>query len=71
MTAAQEIYKSLGATSSMGYSAIGGHAHCAFDSRQQSELTAFVNRFLLDQDVDTTVFNNDGGFTFDKSKWID
>ena len=71
MTAAQLVYQSLNATNSMGFSQIGGHPHCQFDSRQQSELTSFVNRFLLDQDVDTTVFNNGGNFTFDKTKWID
>jgi hypothetical protein len=46
MSAGRLIYNALGASDSMGFSQIGGHSHCSFDSRQQSELNAFVTRFL-------------------------
>lgn len=59
MTAARTIWDSINATSSMGYSLLGNHSHCLFPAAQQANLTAFVNRFLLGQDVDTDIFNSD------------
>ncbi|KAF3931688.1 hypothetical protein ABW19_dt0202797 [Dactylella cylindrospora] len=65
------IYQALGVTSNMGYSQVGGHNHCAFPSSQQSELTAFINRFLLGQSVSTNVFRTDGSFSFNQAQWVD
>ncbi|KAK6359577.1 carbohydrate-binding module 1 [Orbilia brochopaga] len=71
MKVAQLVYQALGVTSNMGYSQIGGHNHCAFPSSQQSELSAFINRFLLDQSVTTNVFRTDGNFNFNQGQWVD
>ena len=59
MTAARTVYSSINATSNMGYSQLGGHAHCAFPAAQQQNLTAFVNIYLLGQNVNTNIFNSD------------
>ncbi|PON24180.1 Cip2 [Trichoderma gamsii] len=69
MTTAHTAWQALGASDHMGYSQIGAHAHCAFPSNQQSQLTAFVQKFLLGQSTNTTVFQSD--FTFSQSQWID
>lgn len=69
MAAGRTIYKSLGAEDSMGYSLTSGHTHCSFPSSQQPELTAFYNRFLLDQSANTNVFKSGAGTSVDNS-WI-
>lgn len=69
MTAGHMAWQALGASDHMGYSQIGAHAHCAFPSNQQSQLTAFVQKFLLGQSTNTTIFQSD--FTFSQSQWID
>ncbi|KAJ3040230.1 carbohydrate-binding module 1 [Rhizophlyctis rosea] len=59
MSAAQKVYEALGVTNNLGYSLVGGHNHCSFPSAQNSELTAFVNKFLLDQSsANTNVFHS-------------
>ena len=70
MTAGRAIYQALGVTSNMGFSQVGNHNHCQFPSSQQSELTAFVNKFLLDQSTNTDIFKTDGNLNFDKSNWM-
>ena len=47
MKAGRLIYKAYGVPTAMGFSLVGGHSHCQFPSNQQSELTAYINRFLL------------------------
>ncbi|KAI1401728.1 carbohydrate esterase family 15 protein [Hypoxylon fuscum] len=47
MKAGRLIYKGLGAPTSMGFSLVGGHSHCMFPSSQQTELTQYINYFLL------------------------
>ncbi|KAH8821845.1 carbohydrate esterase family 15 protein [Xylogone sp. PMI_703] len=69
MKAASLIYQALGASDHFGYSEPGGHTHCAFPSSQQGVLTAFVNKFLLDQNTNTAnVMQTDQ--TFDQNKWV-
>jgi Acetyl esterase (deacetylase) len=70
-TAGRMIYQALGVKTNMGYSSVGGHGHCQFPASQQPELTAFIQRFLLDQNVSTDVFRSDKTYTFDSAKWID
>lgn len=41
------IYKAAGVPDGMGFSLVGGHAHCAFPSAQQSELNSFIDKYLL------------------------
>jgi hypothetical protein len=69
MTVAHSAWQALGVPDNMGYSQIGAHAHCAFPSNQQSQLTAFVQKFLLGQSTNTAIFQSD--FTFSASQWID
>ncbi|KAK4225418.1 hypothetical protein QBC38DRAFT_264197 [Podospora fimiseda] len=47
MKAGREIYRAYGVPNNMGFSLIGGHNHCQFPSGQNSELTSFINYFLL------------------------
>lgn len=47
MKAARLIYKAHGVPTNMGFSLTGGHSHCQFPSGQQSELTQYINYFLL------------------------
>ncbi|PQE08290.1 carbohydrate esterase family 15 protein [Rutstroemia sp. NJR-2017a BVV2] len=73
MTAARYIYQALGATQAFGFSQVGGHSHCAFPSSQQSDLNAYVNRYLKDQTgVTTGIFRTTGNYAsqFSESQWI-
>ncbi|KAM7194384.1 hypothetical protein V8F33_007272 [Rhypophila sp. PSN 637] len=47
MKAGRLIYKAYGVPTNMGFSLVGGHSHCQFPSNQQSELTQYINYFLL------------------------
>lgn len=47
MKAGRLIYKAYGVPNNMGFSLVGGHSHCQFPSGQQSELTQYINYFLL------------------------
>ncbi|KAJ7281547.1 Glucuronoyl esterase catalytic domain from Hypocrea Jecorina [Mycena rebaudengoi] len=64
LVAGRTIWTALGATTSMGFSQAASHTHCAFPSSQQTQLNAFVNRFLLDQNVDTNIATTAGGYSF-------
>ncbi|GJE99510.1 CBM1 domain-containing protein [Phanerochaete sordida] len=73
VTAAHTVYSALGVPANHGFAQVGGHAHCAWPSSLTPNLNAFFNKFLLDQDVDTTVFstnNQFGGATWTPSSWI-
>jgi hypothetical protein len=70
-TAGRMIYKALGVENNMGYSSIGGHGHCQFPASQQPEVTAFIQKFMLGQNVSTNVFRSDKTYTFDSAKWVD
>lgn len=73
MTAAHTIWTALGVPQNHGFAQIGGHAHCAWPSSLTPNLNAFFNKFLLDQNVDTTVFstnNQFGGATWTQANWI-
>ena len=47
MRAGKLIYEALGVPENFGISVVGGHDHCQFPSSQNSELTQFVDYFLL------------------------
>lgn len=70
MKAAHTVYEALGVPDRMGFSQIGGHNHCAFPSSQQADLTAFVNKFLLDKAANTTIMRTDGNFNFNETSWM-
>ena len=64
MKAAHTAWEALGIPDRMGFWELGGHSHCAFPAAQQSQLFAFINRYLLDQpDLNTTVFSTDANST--------
>ncbi|KAF2012725.1 carbohydrate esterase family 15 protein [Aaosphaeria arxii CBS 175.79] len=69
MKAGRLIYKALGVPDNMGFTGSGNHNHCSFPSNQQAELTAFINKFLLDKSDSTA--NIEKGPAADVSKYID
>ncbi len=56
----------------MGVSQVGNHNHCAFPSNEQSDLDAFVNKFLNDQSTNTNILKTDGAnnLGFVESQWV-
>ena len=70
MKAGRLIYKALGVPDNMGFTGAGNHAHCSFPGNQQTELTAFINKFLLNQSNANTA-NIEKGPTADVNKYID
>ncbi|KAJ7659871.1 carbohydrate esterase family 15 protein, partial [Mycena rosella] len=58
------IWTAMGAANSMGYSQSANHSHCVFPSEQQSQLTAFVNTFLLGQSANTNITTTAGAYSF-------
>lgn len=70
MKAGRIIYKSLGVPENMGFTGSGNHNHCSFPSNQQADLTAFINKFLLNQTGgDTNIEKGPSGT--DVSAYID
>jgi hypothetical protein len=69
---AHMIWEALGVPDMMGYSQVGHGDHCGFPASQQPELTAYIQKFLIGNGSgNTTIMKTDGGFTFDKAKWVD
>lgn len=74
MTAAHTVWDALGVADHHGFEQVGGHAHCAWPSSLNNQLSAFFNRFLLDQNVSTTFFESNkvfNGVTWNQANWID
>ncbi|KAF2273821.1 uncharacterized protein EI97DRAFT_145622 [Westerdykella ornata] len=69
MKAGRLIYKALGVPDNMGFTGKGNHNHCSFPSNQQADLTAFINKFLLNQSANTADIEK--GPTADVNKYID
>jgi hypothetical protein len=75
--AGRKIFQGLGVPDNIGFSN-SGHTHCgAIDSTESGFLRAFVQKFLLNQTVDTkawriskTAFSG-SNLTVDEAKWID
>lgn len=68
---AREIWEALGIADHMGVSQVGGHDHCSFPSSQQSEVDAFVDRFLTGNGLDNTnVVRTDGNINVDFNRWV-
>jgi hypothetical protein len=53
--AAQRVYDQFGIGDRFGWVIDGDHAHCAIPAIQQPQIAAFINRFLLGQDVSTDI----------------
>ncbi|TEA13147.1 4-O-methyl-glucuronoyl methylesterase [Colletotrichum sidae] len=71
MGGARKQWQALGSLDTFGYSQVGGHAHCSFPSSQQSELSAFINKFLLKQSGgSTSVYRTDQTYNnFNVNSW--
>jgi Viral BACON domain len=69
--AARMIWQAHGVPDMMGYSLTTGHTHCAFPSSQQTEVNAYVQRFLIGSTAgNTNVMRNDPGVTFNQAMWV-
>lgn len=69
MKAGRLIYKALGVPDNMGFTGSGNHQHCQFPSNQQADLTAYINKFLLN--TSGSIAGVEKGPTADVSKYID
>jgi hypothetical protein len=67
---AQQVYNALGIADRFGFSVVGGHAHCSVPSNQITEISAFVDRFLLGKDTVNTNNISDSPYNIDLSPWI-
>lgn len=69
--AARSVWQALGVFDTMGYSLTTSHTHCVFPSSQQSEVNAYVQKFLIGGGAgNTNVMRNDPGVTFNEAMWI-
>lgn len=74
MTAAHSVWEALGVPNNHGFVQVGGHAHCAFPSILNDQLFSFIDRFLLGEPANTTVFTTNDVFnnvTWNPEEWID
>jgi hypothetical protein len=71
--AAHYVWEALGVPDKMGFSGFGhADSHCTFQSSQQPELTAYIQKFLVGGGTgNTTIMKNDQNLTYDKAKWVD
>jgi hypothetical protein len=49
------VWEQFGIGDRLGYSFVGGHGHCALPAAQRPEVEAFVDKFLLGKEANTTV----------------
>jgi len=69
--AAHSIWQALGLADRMGYSLTTEHGHCSFPASQQSEVTAYVQKFLVGGGTaNTSIMRNDPGVQFNASQWV-
>lgn len=53
--AAKAVWQRFGIGNRMGWSIVGGHSHCQLPESQYPEVEAFIDRFLLGIEADTSV----------------
>lgn len=72
VNAALRVWEKFGIADKMGYSILGGHPHCMLPQEQFPEVEAFLDRFLLEKDVNTADVRVAPMFKdkVDLSKWI-
>ena len=68
MKAATEVYKALGISERIGFSQVGGHAHCAFPPSQTPDVSVFVERFLAGMTANTSIAKSP--YMNDLTPWI-
>lgn len=66
------LFDALGLYDHMGFSQYGHQSsHCGFQSVQQPEVTAYVQKFLLGiSTADTYIMNTNAGYSFVGTRWI-
>lgn len=73
MATANKVWQALGVPDNMGFSGVGNHDHCAFPDSQQSQLSAFFDKFFFGQNTNTSIITtdvpDDNGFV--SSDWVD
>ncbi|KAJ6516831.1 Glucuronoyl esterase catalytic domain from Hypocrea Jecorina [Mycena vitilis] len=72
LVSARTIWTALGAPTAMGYSQAANHVHCSFPSSQQTQLNAFVNKYLLGQSTNTNITETAGSgyqFAIPNAQW--
>ncbi|KAF7291180.1 hypothetical protein MIND_01261300 [Mycena indigotica] len=72
LVSARTIWTALGVPTNMGFSQSPDHPHCSFPSSQQTQLNAFINKFLLNQSsANTNITETSGGYSFaiPNSQW--
>lgn len=52
--AARQVWQQFGIADRMGWSIVGGHGHCQLPQKQYPEVEAFIDKFLLGRDTDTS-----------------
>ncbi|TFL05554.1 carbohydrate esterase family 15 protein [Pterulicium gracile] len=68
---ARSVWRALGVPDNMGVSQVGHSDHCGFPSAQNPELTAFIQKFLLNQSsTNTNVEKTTGSYNFDQNRWV-
>ncbi|KAH8435119.1 putative extracelular cellulose binding protein (Cip2) [Aspergillus melleus] len=70
MSTAKLVWDALGVSDHMGYSLSTDHSHCAFPDQQKDDLDVYVRRFLLGEEVNTSVEKNYPGVEFDREEWV-
>lgn len=72
MSAAATVWQRLGIADRVGFSILGGHPHCMLPEAQYPVVRAFINRFLLGTDDDTSDVRYAPDFTgkVDLTKWF-
>ena len=50
---AKKVWEKFGIADRMGWSIVNGHGHCQLPESQFPEVSAFIDKFLLDKDVKT------------------
>ncbi len=53
INAAMKVWQQYGIADRVGYSIVGGHPHCMLPESQYPEVRAFIQRFLLGENVST------------------
>ena len=68
--AARKVWEAFGVADRMGFSIEGNHPHCMLPVGQYPEVEAFLDRFLLDQDVATDVTRAPMFETVEWERWL-
>ncbi len=73
--AAMPIWEGLYVPDKMGFTQSTAHNHCAFPASEQTDVNAFVQKFLVGNGTaNTSIMRSDIGFVFDgptQSRWVD